>query len=106
MKKKTKISILVYIAFMALFLGVFMPIFDSAVGGLDMIDAYLVDFSKSIFDIENLILSYGDVGRAFMTNFFIADSLYVIISCVMFTFLIKEVSNNKYLTFIPLCTGI
>ncbi len=106
MNKKTKISVAIYIVFMALFAGIFMPIFTKAVGGHEMIDAYLVDFSKSIADIEILIYNYGEYGRSFMTNFFIADSLYVIISCVMFTLLIKSVTDNKYLKFIPLFTGI
>ncbi len=105
MNKKTKLSVVIYVVFMGLFAGIFMPIFTEAVGGHEMIDAYLVDFSKSINDIEVLIHNYGEQGRNFMTNFFIADSLYVIISCVMFTLLIKSVTDNKYLKFIPLFTG-
>ncbi len=106
MKQKTQISVIVYIIFMIGFAGFFMPAFTEAVNGYDMIDAYLVDFSQSIADIEQLIYNYGEYGRAFMTNFFIADSLYVIISCVMFTLLIQSVTYNKYLKFIPLVTGI
>lgn len=83
-----------------------MPTFTNAVNGNDMVDAYLVDYSKTIYDIEQLIFDYGENGRNFMVNFFIADSVYVIISCTMFSLLIQCVSDNKYLKFIPILTGV
>ncbi len=70
-----------------------------------MIDAYLVNYTKSILDIENLVINYREVGRAFMLNFFIVDSLYVIISDALFYSLIKSVTTNKYLSYIPFVVG-
>ncbi len=107
MKSKTKLIILTatYVAFMLYFTLSFLPMFTEAVGGYEMVDAYLVDYTKSILDIENLVLNYGESGRAFMTNFFIADSIYVIISAALFYSLIRSVTQNKYLSYIPLVAG-
>ena len=44
------------------------------------------------------------VGRAFMSNFFIVDSIYVIISAALFYSLVKSVTTNKYLSYIPFAT--
>lgn len=107
MKLKTKviISSVVYILFMIYFMGVFLPMFTENVGGNEMLDVYLVDYSKSIDDIGNLILDYGEVGREFMTNFFIMDSMYVVISACLFYLLVKLVTKDSKLVFIPLLAG-
>ncbi|OON97912.1 MAG: hypothetical protein ATN36_02225 [Epulopiscium sp. Nele67-Bin005] len=105
LKKQIGLVIITYIGFMAYFMGVFLPTFTENVGGNEMVDAYLVDYSKSIEDIENLVLDYGEEGRAFMTNFFIMDSIYVIISVTLFHLVIKAVATNKYFSYIPFLTG-
>ncbi len=105
LKKQIIVAIIAYIAFMAYFMGVFLPTFTENVGGNEMVDSYLVDYSKSIADIENLVLDYGEEGRAFMTNFFIMDSIYVVISVTLFHLLLKWLTTNKYLSYIPFLTG-
>ncbi|MDC7219463.1 MAG: hypothetical protein PQJ59_05945 [Spirochaetales bacterium] len=107
MKSRTKIiiSAIAYVVFMIYFTAQFLPVFYEATGGNEMIDAYLADYSKSIADMENLIIAYGETGRAFMVNFFMADSLYIIISVLFFSFLIQALTNTKYLRYIPFVTG-
>lgn len=107
MKLKTKLITLTltYIAFMLYFSLLFLPAFTETVGGHEMIDAYLVDYTKSILDIENLVINYVEVGRAFMSNFFIVDSIYVSISAALFYSLVKSVTTNKYLSYIPFAAG-
>lgn len=106
LKKQITIAVSIYIIFMVYFIGVFLPEFTERVGGNEMVDAYLVDYSKSIWDIETLIWNYGEDGRAFMVYFFVVDSIYVVISVTLFFFLIKAVSTNKYLPYIPILAGL
>ncbi len=91
---------------MILFMGGFLPRFTEVVNGNEMIDSYLVDYGKSISDIENLVMDYGEVGRNYMTNFFIWDSIYVVISTILFSLLIRAVTDNKNLSYIPLASGL
>ncbi len=108
MKLKTKIIIafVVYVAFMVAFMGWFLPRFTEMVNGNEMIDSYLVDYGKSLLDIENLIMDYGEVGRNYGVNFFIWDSAYVVISTILFSLLIRGVTQNKKLSYIPLASGL
>ncbi|OOB78787.1 MAG: hypothetical protein BEN18_06215 [Epulopiscium sp. Nuni2H_MBin001] len=106
LKTKLIISTTVFIIFIIYFSAVFLPAFEIATNSQGMVDAYLVDYTKSISDIEELIINYGETGRAFMLNFFIADTMYIIVSVPLFSLLILALTQTKYLPFIPVVAGI
>lgn len=106
LRNKVVIAGIIYIVFMVCFTGFYLPSFYNATDDNEMVDLYLSDYSKNIEDIEQLIMDYGEDGRAFMQSFFIVDSLYIIISVILFMLLLKGLTSVKLLQYVPILTGI